>query len=119
MRVRRIQGFTLLEVLISLLILSYALFGFDLLALRSLQSSRETYLYAIAVQQLYSMASSLQSLGPYQGFTEQITLWNQENKTVLPLGEGFVSGVYPDYRVTLTWQNQSGNKKWLMEKLRV
>jgi prepilin-type N-terminal cleavage/methylation domain-containing protein len=115
----RHNGFTLLEVLISLFILSYALLGFDLLELKSLKKSREIYFYGIAITQVQAISNLLQELNSNAGFSLQTTLWNQENKQVLPQGAGVVTGSYPDYQVSLSWAVGEGHTACLEEKVHV
>jgi prepilin-type N-terminal cleavage/methylation domain-containing protein len=95
-------GFTLIEVLISLLLLSFILSGFDAMELYSLNSLRNTYNFHLATQQLISMTERLRSMGPYPYQNEE-AIWNEQNKQLLPRGVGTVAGQYPDYTVTLYW----------------
>lgn len=94
-------GFSLIEVLISLLILSFILLGFDVMQIHALRQNRESYYLSIAENQLISMIEQLRVLG--EDNKKQITNWISENQRVLPEGRGNVKGQYPNYIVTLFW----------------
>lgn len=96
-------GFTLIEVLVSLLILSLILITFDEMERIAGQKNREAYLMSVASSQLHNMSERLKALANHQDFNQQIAIWNQQNAMVLPNGIGFVLGSYPVYQVSLFW----------------
>ena len=97
------QGFTLIEVLISLIMLSLILLGFDAMEIYSLRSIRATYYFHLATFQWISIAERLRSIGSRSGIEEQVAAWNEQNKQLLPQGIGSVTGSYPNYTVTIYW----------------
>ncbi len=107
MVIKIVVGFTLIEVLISLLLLSSILIGFDAFCIHSLRGIRNTFFFVQATNQVMSMEERLIALKNHAGIDEQIRIWNVENAKVLPQGFGKVEGVYPQYTVQIFW----GNKK--------
>ncbi len=97
------QGFTLLEVLISLVLLSFILLGFDEMEIYSLRSTCAAYYFHLATEQLNSMIERLHTVGMRPSINEQIEIWNSQNKQLLPAGEGEVIGNYPNYTITVYW----------------
>ncbi|MHB1948439.1 MAG: type IV pilus modification PilV family protein [Gammaproteobacteria bacterium] len=93
-------GFTLIEVLISLLILSFILLGFDAMQLTSMRENRNAYYFSMAQNQLNSMIERLHAQ-PLS--LDQIAIWNQQNQQVLPNGTGYVQGHFPCYKITIFW----------------
>lgn len=99
------SGFSLIEVLISLLILSLILLGFDAMEISALRLNREAYLFSVAENQLNSMIERLRA-----GAINEIEIWNQQNKELLPEGRGSVSGQYPEFLITLFWGEKTEKK---------
>jgi prepilin-type N-terminal cleavage/methylation domain-containing protein len=100
---KKSAGFSLIEVLISLLIFSLVLLGWDALGIYSYKTSRDAYFFSVALNQLEEMSERLYALKQFDGLSEQIILWNQHNQEILPQGSGEVAGVYPYYLITLHW----------------
>lgn len=98
-------GFSLLEVIISILIFSIALLGLDALGILTLRENLSTYYTSLAVQQIQNIEERLSALGSSAGTEEQIKLWNLQNQTILPFGKGKVAGQYPQYAISLCWGN--------------
>lgn len=96
-------GFSLIEVLISLVLISLVLLGFDVMQLYSLEKNRDAYYLSAAQNQLASFANQLRNLNSSTDLKKQISLWNRQNKEILPLGKGSVTGAYPEYTETLQW----------------
>lgn len=97
------SGFTLIEVLISLLLLSLILLGFDAIGVQTLRELRSGYYFVQAINQIHSMQERLRALGTHEGLNEQMKNWNKENSEVLPQGVGQVFGNYPAYSITIYW----------------
>lgn len=95
------NGFSLIEVLISLLILSLILLGFDAMEIDALRENRNAYYFSVAENQLNSIAQRIQAHP--QDITKQLMIWNQQNQQILPQGKGNVSGLFPNYIVTIFW----------------
>jgi len=98
-----LRGFTLIEVLISLILLSLLLLGFDAMEIDSLRSTRAAYYFYLATQQLIAMTDRLRALGANQSLNEQVAIWNLQNQDLLPAGRGTVSGSYPSYILAVYW----------------
>lgn len=107
------QGLSLMEVLISLVILSLALLGFDAFEIDALHKIRNAYYAAIASEQLYSMAERLQS-HTIEQYPEQIRIWSAENELLLPASRGLVTFQQSPFQITLFW-GQKTNKKTCQE----
>lgn len=106
----KLLGFSLIEVLISLLLLSLILLGFDAAEIYSLRKTCEAYHISVAVNQLSAMSERLRALGNNAGLEQQIFLWNEENQQLLPNGRGIVS---LSSEIKITW----GKNQWLAEKI--
>jgi hypothetical protein len=113
----RLAGFSLIEVLISLLLLSFILLGFDATEIYSARMIRATYYFNVASHQLNNITERLHMLENDMDIDENVAAWNAENQIVLPQGIGEVAGYYPNYIITIYWgkktssceQNQQGN----------
>lgn len=99
---KKVIGTSLIEVMISLLLLSIFMLGLDAMQLTSLTQARNAYFYSVATQQLNQMAERLLACQEIN-CDEQAAIWNQQNAQVLPRGRGNISGHYPDYVITLFW----------------
>ncbi len=97
------SGFSLIEVLVSLLLLSLMLLGFDAMEIYALKQSRVAFYYSAAEQQLNNMRERLLSMSAQHDVETQLAAWNEENKTVLPQGFGSVQGEFPHYITTIFW----------------
>jgi prepilin-type N-terminal cleavage/methylation domain-containing protein len=103
MRLNLVAGFSLIEVLVSLLLLSIILLNFDAIEIYALHSLQDTYYFNVAAGQLNNMAERLRALGKYQGVDQQIEIWNNQNQQLLPKSKGIIEGKYPVYHLTLYW----------------
>jgi Tfp pilus assembly protein PilV len=90
-------------VIVSLLLLSIILIGFNVLCIHSLKGQRNTFYFTQAVNQISSMKERLRALGDKFGLDKQVSAWNLENSIVLPKGIGSVTGVYPEYTLNINW----------------
>lgn len=83
-------GVSLLEVLISLLLLSFGLLALIRLQLLALQQTDHALLQSIAVMQLRSVAERLaiKAVDPITSIIQ----WNKENERLLPAGKGRIQG---------------------------
>ena|SRR6185437_14612624 len=121
-----IHGFSFIEVLISLLLLSLLVFLVHATGFSMLQDMRSAYYLHIAVNQMNNISERLRSLGEKEGLTNQIESWKTEIQMLLPQGSGQVSGFYPTYTVFITWgevgatvcqQNKIGRSGCLKETI--
>ena len=103
------RGFTLIEVLISLFLLSFMLLGLNTLFLSGMRQTYADYYFSIASHQLIGMIERLHALRDAEGIEEQINHWNAQNKQLLPQGVGVVSGIFPSYTVTIYWGKKPFN----------
>lgn len=97
-------GFSLIEILISLFIISMMLLGFDAVQLTSLREMKSAYYFSVATQQLTVMAEQLHA---YQegNLDKPLRSWNKQNKDVLPQGRGTITGIYPTFLLAIFWGN--------------
>lgn len=117
MNFHALAGFSLIEVLISLLLISFILLGFNSTEVSSMSAIRDAYQFNLANHQLNNMTERLRILGRYPGIEQQVTEWNTENQIILPQGQGQVEGDFPEYTVSIRWgeeelpcqQNQLNN----------
>lgn len=103
-------GFSLVEILISLLILSLILLGFDCMQIYALRENRNAYYFSVAENQLISFTNRLRVRNSRDELTDQVTRWNEQNHTLLPYGKGYVTGVFPFYTTTLFWGDKTNKR---------
>ncbi len=124
------RGFTLLEVLIAMVVLSVGLLGLAGLQATSLKNNHDAYLRTIATLQAYDMADRMRAniqgvnLGLYNDISGTSTApdcntdcdanaiaaldssrWNRANEELLPVGTGTVTGAGANsiFTVTVEW----------------
>lgn len=102
-----LAGFSLLEVLISLLLLSLVLFGFDATEVYGLRTMRAAYYFDIANQQLNNIVERLHVIDEDSDISQEVDIWNAQNKIVLPQGVGQVTGYFPFFTITMYWGNRT------------
>ena len=78
------KGFSLIEVLLALFIISFGLLSIAALQTTALRRSYDSYLHSIAVTQLAAMFDRLQ-VGSIE---KESIIWNQVNAELLPQGQG-------------------------------
>jgi len=99
----KVNGLSLFEVLVSLLLISLILFGLETGQVYSIKQARMAWFLNTAMNQMNNATERLIALQTYGGLKEQTDLWNAENKRVLPSGFGTLSGAWPNYSVTIYW----------------
>lgn len=118
MRLILTSGLTLFEVLVSLLLLSLAFLGLDVMELASLRINRGAYYSALAEQQIHNLEERLRL--PRADFDQLFQAWNRENKILLPQGNGQIRGQDPEYHLSLCWSgNEEGQTPCLNETFRL
>lgn len=91
-------GLSLIEVLISLFILSLMLLGIDAMQLQTLNQSVSTYYFSVANQQVNNAMVNI----IFAGQQENFSAWQEENKLVLPNGRGEING----QKITVYWGDE-------------
>lgn len=112
------QGFSLLEVLIALAILSFGLLGFAEAELWVLQTNRNTYFHSVAVNQINNMAEMFRScviknqleIGCVNNSSKE---WQKENLAIFPKAQSHVMAFGSAWQIKLDWQTVGlGSKKY-------
>jgi type IV pilus assembly protein PilV len=106
------KGFTLLEILISILILSIGLLGFARAQLISLRHNESAYLQTIATIQNNSLAERFYICNLAHSTAckaKQIDIWKAENKALLPQAESSAREYSDHYTIILKWQTPAGS----------
>lgn len=119
------KGFSLIEVLVSLLLISLILFGLDATELYALKEAKIAWFYSVAANQISNARERLAALKSDEGIENELAEWNLENQIVLPLGSGNITGSFPNYRIIIHWGNHSescnkqqlGSSGCLVEKI--
>lgn len=99
----KMTGTSLIEILISLFLLSLLLFGWDTIQISALQIMQGAYHFHIAQQQLLNIAETIKSNNGIDANT--INVWHQQNKQLLPHAQGKISGHYPSFNIEVKWGN--------------
>jgi type IV pilus assembly protein PilV len=99
------NGFTLLEVLVSLFILSLLLLGLDAAQTKALQSAKSVYYFNVATEQLRSIMERLQAINTPNDINALQLLWDEQNARVLPQGRGEIDNSPPLIVITIHWGN--------------
>jgi prepilin-type N-terminal cleavage/methylation domain-containing protein len=97
------SGFSLVEVLVSLFILSLILLGLDAMECVALRESHAAYFLNVAAIQMQAMTERLTTLDQAQGLEEQVAIWNSQNNELLPQSKGSLTGKFPVYQLSLSW----------------
>lgn len=133
---RAAAGFTLIEVLITVVVMAFGLLGIAGLMLKGLSLNNSSYLRSVATQQAYDIGDRIRAniVGATAGNYNAISYsanqicnpctncsagnlaiydacyWNTQNETLLPSGRGTVvlNGV-DEYIITVSWDtNKDG-----------
>lgn len=132
---KKAAGFSLLEVLITVVIMSFGLLGIASLMIKGMGLNNASYLRSVATQQAYDMGDRIRAnaAGAIAGNYSEITYsasqscsactncsianmatydacyWNTQNETLLPMGRGTVSRDESDFVITINWDtNKDG-----------
>lgn len=129
-----IQGFSMVEVMMTIVIASFGLLGLASLLIRGIQNNNSSFSRNIAVQQAYDLADRMRtnstalSAGgfdsvtftsgqtctpcptagctPTQLATYDICAWNVQNASVLPSGQGTVTKSGNIFQITVSWNDK-------------
>ncbi len=98
------KGFSLLEVLIALLILSVGLLGVVGMQLSGIKYTDEAYFHSLATTQLSSMMERLRANHSSESRGREFQRWNTLNALLLPEGEGTYACQNDACTVDLRWK---------------
>lgn len=101
------KGFSLIEVMLALLILSIGLLGIAGMQLKSFKNINDAYYHSAAIIRLSSMMERLRSNTSGEARARELLRWNAINAAVLPGGEGSYSCYADNCTVTINWQNKT------------
>lgn len=104
-----IEGTTLLEILISLIILSTGLLALAKSQIHSLQYHNAQYFYTFAINQVINLAEIIQAYSTHDAIQPWIKDWQQACAKTLPHAETRVEKHTGYYEIFLAWkiENQS------------
>ncbi|MBN8778069.1 type IV pilus modification protein PilV [Thiobacillus sp.] len=124
-------GFTLLEILVAIVVLSLGLLGLAGLQAATLRNNQIAYFRAIAIQQTYDMADRIRANqagvaagkynnpaathhacapcgSPQEMAEEDFYQWNNNNARMLPAGIGtVVNGANGSFIITIAWNENT------------
>jgi prepilin-type N-terminal cleavage/methylation domain-containing protein len=98
------RGFSLLEVLISLFILSLGLLGIAGLEIISFRNTQESYWQSVAVTQLTSVFERFHANLSNDKRTQECRIWQQSVSQLLPHASGECGCSQHTCHAALTWQ---------------
>jgi prepilin-type N-terminal cleavage/methylation domain-containing protein len=78
------KGFSLIEILLSLILLSIILLGFEAMAFSVNQTAQANYYFAVAENQMTNLYERIQTVHTQMQLTQQLTLWQRQNIKLLP-----------------------------------
>lgn len=84
------MGFSLIEILVSLILLSLLLLGTEAVQYIALRDTKTAYYVSVAHTQLNNMAERIK-VSTKNDLDEQFIYWNKQNKAVLPQGRGTIT----------------------------
>lgn len=97
------HGYSFIEVLISLFLLSITLIGIDAIGITAFRQAEATYDVNVANQQLRNLIERLKITSKTQ-LDFYIQQWNYQNQQLLPKGEGIILSLEP-LHIKLWWGN--------------
>jgi type IV pilus modification protein PilV len=106
------KGFTFIEVLISVFILSITLLGIAEITMVSLRNTKEAYWQSIAVIQLANVAERLRA--DPTAINYECDLWRQENQYLLPEIHENCSCYKSSCDIQLMWKQHQLNLEILL-----
>jgi len=105
-----LDGFSLIESLISLMILSLMLLELDAIQIHAIKMGNASWYFTVAEIQVESLQERLQLLSPDEDLQQQIQLWNSENQEVLPAGVGFIQLNDDNHEIEIFWGKNAFEK---------
>jgi prepilin-type N-terminal cleavage/methylation domain-containing protein len=101
------NGFSLLEVMLALLILSIGLSGIAGMHISSIRYAEEAYHQSLATTRLSSMLDRLRTNRSTFSRERELLRWNELNKQIMPEGEGSYICEQDHCSVTINWKHGS------------
>lgn len=111
------KGFALLEILITLVILSIGLLAIAGMQLSALRHSQDAYLHSLATTQLQSLLERLRVNSSDAKRTAELTEWNTINARLLPQGTGDYTCNDHVCTASIQWYNQTQHSLSLSSRL--
>jgi len=111
------RGFSLIEVLVALLVLSIGLLGIASMQLVALRSTRSAYLNSVATIQVNAMLERLRASRSVVGRQKEFRDWEKENKALLPDAKGEYQCSGSDCRVSLHWHDRKSRSLAMKAKI--
>lgn len=108
-------GFSLIEVLISLLLLSLMLLGLDIMGVYVFQKNRDTWFMVMAVNQITSMMERIHVSINDEELKEHVSQWNLQNKQLHM--QGRVKKLTSSYIITLCRDDLNNKASCLQETI--
>lgn len=103
----KVQGATLLEILIALIILSMGLLALAKSQLRSFQYNNAQYFHNLAVNQVINLAEIIRAYHATSQLEQRISDWQQESEHALPQGVASIKQQQGYYQIQLAWREDS------------
>ena len=98
------SAFSLIETAVSLLLISIGVLGIAVLQLTSLRQTETAYYQSLAALQATSLFERLRVNLDSLARQRELQEWNQQNKALLPQGQGHYHCNGSQCAVTLLWQ---------------
>lgn len=118
---KNLAGYSLLEVLIAVCILSVSLLAFAQAQLTALRINQSTYLQTIAQTRLTSLAETLYTCNVVtcssNNIMAKIKNWNELNQQLLPAGEGKLIKDNNYQIINVQWQRTDNKNTMQRAKL--
>lgn len=99
-------GFSLIEVLISLLILSVGLLGIAAMEIKALQNTQNSYWRSVATVQIAAMLERLRVNHSSAARIKECDEWNLQNQRLLPQTKGSCICNSKECQIILTWKTE-------------
>lgn len=96
----RMRGFSFLEVLFSLFLVTMLFLSVDVMLSASLRKTKINLYYLSAIQQLAIITERLKIMPPN---VAEIKRWNQLNSRALPQGRGWLRKQHDEFLISIMW----------------
>ncbi|MBN1684415.1 MAG: prepilin-type N-terminal cleavage/methylation domain-containing protein [Gammaproteobacteria bacterium] len=96
-------GFTFIEVLVALCLMSIVLLGIEKMLIMALRMNRQAWFQTISVNQIKNMAEIIKI--KREGWTQFYPMWQMQNQLLLPKGMGKVLPLGPKFNIFVLWHS--------------